>query len=206
MTYLYKKSEKPSLKSKKFTAQKNHIYEKGLQLFKNKGYDKTSVQEIAAASSLQKGSLYHYISSKENLLFEMIYRTVNTMVEMIENVKKEDLPPRQKLRRAIKMHLLSGTDFLDEFSLMMQETKYLSPKLKKRIILKKKQYDLAFREMIEEGIKKGELKKLDTKVISFIILGALNWLYQWYSSKGPLSPQQISDIFCEVILSGICKD
>jgi AcrR family transcriptional regulator len=185
--------------------RKGNVYKVALNLFKTQGYDKTSVQEIAEALNLQKGSLYHYITSKETLLFETVYGTVNKMVEMIRQVQKENLPPREKLCHAIEMHLLTGTNLLDEFSLMLQETKYLSPKLKQKILLKKKQYELVFREMIAEGIKEEVFKKLDSKVATFMILGALNWLYQWYSPKGPLSPEEISDIFCEVILSGICK-
>lgn len=185
--------------------RKDKVYKVALNLFETQGYDKTSVQEIAEALNLQKGSLYHYITSKETLLFETIYGTVNKMVEMIRQVQKENLPPRQKLCYAIEMHLLTGTNLLDEFSLMLQETKYLSPKLKKKILLKKKQYDLVFREIIAEGIEKEVFKKLDSKVATFMILGALNWLYQWYTSNGPLSPKEISDIFCEIIISGICK-
>lgn len=185
--------------------RKDNVYKEALNLFKTQGYDKTSVQEIAEALNLQKGSLYHYITSKETLLFETVYGTVNKMVKMIRQVQKENLPPRKKLCHAIEMHLLTGTNLLDEFSLMLQETKYLSPKLKQKVLLKKKQYELVFREMIAEGIKEEVFKKLDSKVATFMILGSLNWLYQWYSSKGPLSPEEISDIFCEIILSGICK-
>ena len=198
-------SKVKNIHSDRFMTRKDKVYKVALNLFETQGYDKTSVQEIAEALNLQKGSLYHYITSKETLLFETIYGTVNKMVEMIRQVQKENLPPRQKLCYAIEMHLLTGTNLLDEFSLMLQETKYLSPKLKKKILLKKKQYDLVFREIIAEGIEKEVFKKLDSKVATFMILGALNWLYQWYTSNGPLSPKEISDIFCEIIISGICK-
>lgn len=192
-------------RSDKFMSRKNNVYQAALRLFQKRGYDKTSIQEIADAVNLQKGSLYHYITSKENLLFEIIYGTVTNMVEMIRVVQSDGLPPREKLCHAIETHLLTGTSLLDEFSLMMQETKYLPPKLKRQIILKKKQYEMIFRKIIGEGIKGEEFKKLNSKVTSFMVLGAMNWLYQWYSSKGPLSPKDISDIFCEIMVDGICK-
>jgi AcrR family transcriptional regulator len=180
-----------------------NVYRAALNLFKSKGYDKTSIQEIAEASNLQKGSLYHYINGKETLLFDSVYGTVKKMVEMIEGVRKEDLPPLEKLRRAIEMHLLTGTGFLNEFSLLIQETKYLSPKLRQKVTIKRNQYELAFREMIKEGIEEQVFKDLDPKIVSFMILGALNWLYQWYSPKGPLSPKEITNIFCQVFIDGM---
>lgn len=199
-------NRKQSSRSGKFTARKEDVYRVAMDLFRNRGYDKTSVQEIAEASNLQKGSLYHYISSKETLLFDLANRTVNTMVEMIEEVNKEDLPPREKLCRAIEGHLLTGTNLLEEFSVLVQETKYLPLQLKRKVVAKKKQYETALQGIVQAGIREGVFKKLDSKVTTFLLLGALNWLYQWYSPRGPLSPKEISRILCEIVIHGIQKE
>lgn len=179
------------------------VYLKAAMLFKENGYFNTSVNQIARELDIKKGSLYYYISDKETLLFEILNRTMNTMLELVQDIPSGDFSPDQKLELAIQAHIVNAVRYLNQFSVLLHDTKHLGPDKREIILSKRKQYENIFLSIINEGVSKKIFKKLDKKLLVYMILGSCNWLYQWFSPEGTKNPDQIAEIFSEVCLNGI---
>ena len=186
-----------------FKGRMEEVYVKAAMLFKENGYLNTSVNEIARELDIQKASLYYYIKDKESLLFEILDRTMDDMLEKVNDLPLQSLPAEEKLARAIHTHIVNAVRYLNEFSVLLHDTKQLRPELREIILSKRKEYEEVFLRIIREGVSTRSLRKLDEKVLVYMILGSCNWLYQWFSPTGAKSPKQIANIFSKVFLNGL---
>jgi AcrR family transcriptional regulator len=175
------------------------------KIFAEKGYDRATLQQIADAVGMKKGSLYYYINSKEDLLFQITDSMIDHWIKEQGKVLKADMSPKDKLRNAIKKHvnLLAG-DF-ERLCVFLHEYKSLNPAWRDKIIAKRNEYQDLFYQIVNQGIKTGVFRPLDEKVVTLAILGMGNWLYQWYTPKGRLSINDISQVFSDLIMQGLEK-
>jgi len=173
------------------------------KIFAEKGYDRATLQQIAEAVGMKKGSLYYYINSKEDLLFQITNSMIDYWIKEQERVVQLDIPPQEKLRKAIKTHisLLAG-DF-ERLCVFLHEYKSLTPAWREKIISKRNEYEDLFYQIVKEGIEKGVFNPYDPKIVTLAILGMGNWLYQWYSPNGRLSIDEIAGIFSDLIMKGL---
>lgn len=181
------------------------VYVKAAMLFREYGYQNTPLNSIGRELNIQKASLYYYIRDKETLLFNILDRTMDNMLANVGNLPIDDLPADEKLQKVIHAHVITASRYLNEFTVLLQDTKHLPPEFKEIVLNKRKQYEDIFRRILEEGISKKVFVKQDLKILVYMILGSCNWLYQWYSPEGSKSPDQIAKIFSEVFLGGILK-
>ncbi|MDD3653881.1 MAG: TetR/AcrR family transcriptional regulator [Desulfotomaculaceae bacterium] len=180
------------------------IIDTAIKLFRKKNYHGTSMQDIAEEVGIYRGSIYHYINSKEEMLYHIVKRPVLKGFESLKKIQEEDLPPIQKLRRAIEYHVRHySMEHRAELAIMLEDTKHLSEKYQKLIREELKKYERTFLSIIKEGIQKGDIKELDPKIVTFAILGMTNWMYRWYAVDGILSANEVADIFIDMILNGL---
>ena len=191
--------------SRPLKARTEEVYAKAAMLFKQNGYLNTPLASIGKELNIQKASLYYYIKDKETLLFKILNRTMDTMLEKVGNLPIQDLTPDKKLKHVIYAHIINASRYLNEFSVLLQDTKHLRPDLKKIVLSKRKQYEGVFLQIIEEGISKKIFVRQDPKMLVYLILGSCNWIYQWLSLRGPKTPEQIARIFSDVFLNGLLR-
>jgi TetR/AcrR family transcriptional regulator, cholesterol catabolism regulator len=189
--------------NRQLKARTEEVYTKAAILFKEKGYLNASVNEIASKLKIQKASLYYYIKDKEALLFEILNRTMDNMLQVVGDLPSEDLSPDQKLDHAIRAHIVNASQYLNEFSVLLHDTKHLRPAQRKIILSKRDQYEEFFVRILREGIAKKVFANQDAKVLAYMILGSCNWIYQWFSPRGRKSPEEIADLFSNVFLEGV---
>ena len=179
------------------------IFEQAVRIFQQKGYHATSVQDIADAVGLQKGSLYHYISSKEELLFQIFERGSRSLTYRLEEIAASDDPPTVKLEHAIEAHLVELCRHLDMFTVYLSERRALEGRHSAKVHTQGERHARLLERIIQEGIRSGEFRAVDPKMAAHAILGMCNWLYQWYSPGGRLSPEGIARIFSDLALRGL---
>ncbi|MDD3653880.1 MAG: TetR/AcrR family transcriptional regulator [Desulfotomaculaceae bacterium] len=179
------------------------IVDTAKKLFRKKNYHGTSMQDIAEKVGIYRGSLYHYINSKEEILYHIVERPVLKGFESLKKIQEEDLPPIQKLRRAIEYHVRDSMEHQAELAILLEDTKHLSEKYQNQIREVQKKYEGTFLSIIKEGIKKGDFKKLDPKIVTFAVFGMTNWMYRWYDTDGLLSAEEIAEIFLDMIFNGL---
>jgi AcrR family transcriptional regulator len=170
------------------------------ELFARKGFGATSLDDIAEALGVTKGALYYHVKNKEEIL-RLIYLTVLTVSEEpLRRIVEANLPPTEKLRRAVEHQTAVAADRSPAMTVFYREQHYLTGPFAREIILRKKAYERYFEQIIEEGQASGVFQSfIDAKIATYGLLGMCNWLSQWYRPDGQYSPQQIAAMFVDMV-------
>ncbi len=180
------------------------VYTAALRLFREKGYHATSMQDIAAAVGLYKGSLYHYIGGKEDLLVQVFERAMGDLVMDVERVARDlALLPSDQLRRVIGLHVSAVADNLDALSVYLHEYRALTGDAFDKVVAQRERYAQLVGEIIARGVRAGEFRAPDVGIATLGVIGMCNWLSQWYHRGGRLTPKQIADRFADLVLTGL---
>jgi len=177
-----------------------------VRLFRERGYHATSMQDLAEAVGVQRGSLYHYIEAKEDLLWEIMERAMETLREGVEGVSRTRLPASTRVRDAISAHLTAAAQMRDELTILHVELKSLSPRRRQAMVTMRDGYERIFRTLVREGIAAGEFRDVDQKAAVFAILGACNWFTQWFDPGGPAGHAGFAATFSSVFLDGLRRE
>jgi AcrR family transcriptional regulator len=183
--------------------RKQQIYSTARSMFSERGYPATTVRDIARELNIQAGSLYAHIESKEDVLWEIVNRAADRFIAAADPIVTSDATPAGKLRALVRSHVRFVADHLDEATIFLHEWKFLSEERRNSVAERRRHYESLYRQVIEQGIEQGDFVPTDPKVATLLVLSAVNWMPQWYSPSGPLSPEEIADSFCELVLSGI---
>lgn len=183
--------------------RKEQVLEAAVHLFRAKGYHATSVQDIADAVGLRKGSLYHYITSKEELLFEIIHETIQAYIRRLEAIVARPEPASRRLAAAIAAHIEAVARDTEGFSIFISETRALEPEQRRRIEEASSRYGHLLEQLIQEASREGDFRSVDSTMAALAILGACNWMHRWYDPRGRLSPRQIAEAFTHVFFHGL---
>ncbi|GMA64032.1 TetR/AcrR family transcriptional regulator [Alicyclobacillus fastidiosus] len=183
--------------------KQNEIALAAVKLFEQKGYRATSVQDIADAVGLQKGSLYHYIASKEDLLMQIAHQAILQFNEQLQSILAQDISARQKLELMIRTHLTMSIDNLETTTVLWREAFALGEGPQEVIARMSDEYLNLVTQILREGVQSGEFHVTEPRVTALAILGACNWVYRWYQQSGSLSAEDISDIFGRLFLDGL---
>ena len=175
------------------------------RLFQQRGYDATSMNDVAAALKLSKGGLYHHFKSKDEILFEIMNHAMEITQERVLTPVRGIADPVERLRALIRLHIevvLSPRD--REITVMLHENHPLPPALRKRINARKKDY-IHFVESLMAEIQRGRSAKgaVSPRAAAFALLGMINWIYQWYKPEGDLQTHNLIPQFTELVFGGI---
>jgi AcrR family transcriptional regulator len=194
---------------------RQEILRTAARLFQQRGYDATSMNDVAAALKLSKGGLYHHFQSKDEILFEIMNHAMEITQERVVDPVRGIAAPEERLRALIRLHIevvLSPRD--REITVMLHENHPLPPALRKRINSRKKDYIHFLENLIAEVQKKVQEKvqekgrpqtkiKVSPRAAAFALLGMINWIYQWYKPEGELQAQNLIPQFTDLIFGGI---
>jgi TetR/AcrR family transcriptional regulator, cholesterol catabolism regulator len=183
--------------------REDQLFETATRLFKEKGYHHTSMQDLADALGMQKGSLYYYIDSKQELLRLLLERATTYLASGIDDIYAAQLPPTEKLRWALVKHAVAMMEHLDLVSVYLQEYRNLPPKRLKEALAVRKHYEQVLMRILEDGIACGEFRAVNVKMAAFGLLGMLNWTHQWFSPGGAFSAQEVADMLVDLALNGL---
>jgi AcrR family transcriptional regulator len=175
------------------------------RVFYEKSYEGASMQDIAEAVGLTKAGLYHYIGSKDQLLFEIMNYGMDILQETVLDKVKEIADPREKLSRLIAGHIdliVRARDL--EITVILHENRSLRGALRKKINARKRQYI----ELLEDTIARvqeqaGGKALLLPHVAAFELLGMINWLYQWYRPDGPVKQGDLTQAYTDFFFRGL---
>ncbi len=176
------------------------------RLFKEKGYRATTLEDIAAAVGMLKGSLYYYIRSKEELLYLVVRDPIRQAYQKLEEIVTSEAPVTAKIAQAIENHLTLFHQHYPHIAVYLHDFHHLMQKLQKNEIETPKHYQRLWIVLLEQGVESGELRHdLDVKVAGYAILGMCNWVYRWYNPHGTLSAEEIAQTFTALALEGLVQ-
>jgi AcrR family transcriptional regulator len=185
--------------------RKEHIRRKAAQLFARNGYHGTGVQQLSEAVGLGRGALYHHIGSKEALVEEIVMPRIWEMIAIGETLQAEDLPPHEKVRRLSRAQMRAIAEHLPEWTVFQRDAATLTGPVRKRIFAARDRFERVWAAIIDEGVEQGVFRSLDPIAIKGI-LGMHNYGYLWIRRRGRLTPDEIADVFCDLLLEGLLSD
>ena len=121
---------------------------------------------------------------------------------LLDEVEQSDATPDEKLRRMIVSFVHTILDELHGTALFL-DLEALSPVHRKAVIARRDRFDRGMRQVLQDGVQSGAFGQVDSKLLSFAILGAVNWIPRWYNPDGPASSQDIADRFADYLLAGL---
>ena len=185
-------------------ANREEIIAAAAKVFQTKGYHAATVQDIADAVGILKGSLYHHVKSKEDLLYLIVKEPIARIYARMAEIVASDLPAGEKLRRAILAHLEAFDQHYPHLFVYLHEREEMKRRFREQFKLSPKQYEHCWQQILREGVKAGEFRAdLDVHVVSYGLLGMLNWLYKWYDPRGRLGVREVADQFSTLALAGL---
>jgi AcrR family transcriptional regulator len=187
------------------TGQRERLLRTAAQLFAEKGYHGTGVAELGRAVELGRGGLYHHMGSKEALLVEISVRHVRDMVEVGEEILASDLTPPEMLRALSRRLMRTIADSLPEVTVFFHEINTLQGKAREEVLALRARAEAIWRQVLDEGVEEGYFRN-GGGMVTKGILGMHNYSYVWIDPDGRLAPEDIADIFCDLLLRGLLTD
>jgi AcrR family transcriptional regulator len=182
---------------------RDEILEAAAQIFREKGFHAASMQDIAQAVNLQKASLYYHVTSKQEILLDLLDRALDLLIQIIEPVTCSALLPDQKVREAVRAYLQAMLDNRDLAAVLLLEHRSLEPQYQARHIPRRDRFEHLWRDMLQEGLDQEVFSCADAPLAARYLLGVLNWTITWYRPDGDLTPDSLAAQFADLYLSGL---
>ena len=162
------------------------------RLFREKGYDGTSVRDIAQATGLQSGSWVYHFPTKQDILVAVMEEGLNDALARIEAIARLNLSPRREFEALVRTHLdtilAPGQDFIP---VVLYEWRSLDASALPRVTAPLRRYEAIWKKVIRELQRRGEWPG-PTRIDALLLFGALNWMARWYVPDGALTVDQLS--------------
>jgi AcrR family transcriptional regulator len=213
MSNVLEKSKKSAPKSsassivnppKKRRNREKEMMRAALLLFARKGYSATSVQDVANAIGVLKGSVYHYIGSKEELLFRIFLDAHVENEIFMEKVTALDLAPKDKLRTYLEHSLLTTLNNIERTTLYFRDWRYLTGKSLAELKSHRAQYSLFLQGLIEAAYEdEGFEGHVNLKHVTSFVVGGINWVADWYRPGSSVSAKSVATDYTELAMAAI---
>jgi AcrR family transcriptional regulator len=186
--------------------RRDQVVEAAVMLFSRKGYHGTTVRDIAIASGMLSGSLYAHVTSKEDLLYEIVSTAAQQFLAALAPIVAGEGSATMKLRAAMVAHVNVVAGSQMGATVFLHEWKALSEPRLSEISAQRQAYESLLGEIIRQGMASGEFRVLDEKFARLLVLSAVNWLYEWYNRDGPLGPDAVADKYADLLLQGFMRE
>jgi AcrR family transcriptional regulator len=185
--------------------ERKDILDAAAQVFRQKGFHGASMSDIAEAVNLQKASLYHHVSSKQEILLALLDRALGLLTEHIAGIAAQDIPADQKLRQMMRAYLIALADNSDLSSVLLFEHRSLDKKSHARHVPQRDKFEGLWRDVLNEGVRTKVFDCKDTAMAVRALMGVMNWTLTWYRPDGDKSIEKIADEYADLFFNGLLK-
>ena len=175
------------------------------RIIREKGYDATSVNDIARALGMTKAGLYHYISGKEALLFEIMSFGMDQIDAEVVAPTRGIADPEERLRQLLIRHARIATRAHGAVAQLSDEIRALPPPERKKIQRRMSAYFHLVRSTLGELKAAGRLRDVDLTVAAFTLLGMILWQPRWFRQGGRLNAEQVAVEVSQMALAGLLR-
>jgi AcrR family transcriptional regulator len=182
----------------------HEVVEAAAKVFYERGYADASVQDVADELGILKGSLYHYIDTKEDLLFRLLEETHDDVHQILEDVAaREDLEPLDRIELYVRRQIEYNIDNLARVSVYYHDLERLGPDRRKKIIARRREHERWVMGVVQEAQQAGVADPaLDAQVLSRCIFATIIWTYRWYT-HGRDRRKAVTDVCSAFAIGGI---
>jgi AcrR family transcriptional regulator len=185
-------------------SKREAVLETAAQLFLEKSYGRTSMNDVAARLNITKPALYHYFRNKEEILLGCYQLGTAMIEEILNDIAAHCGTGLEKVEAFIYSYANVMTVNFGRCVMRLDEGD-LSPEAFQDVRNYKRKIDRRLRTFIQDGIGDGSIAPCDPKLAAFAIAGALNWICVWYEPKGPLSPEEIAAQYVQSLTRGLAS-
>jgi TetR/AcrR family transcriptional regulator, cholesterol catabolism regulator len=184
-------------------SSRQEILRMSARLFRERGYDATSMNDISAALKLSKGGLYHHFRSKDEILFHIMNHAMDITEAKVLKPVRDIADPEARLRALIRLHIQLVLRARDrEITVILHENHPLPPGLRRRVNARKKEYIHFVEQLIAEVQRARNSVVVGARAAAFALLGMINWIYQWYRPEGPLQEEDLIRQYTDIFFAG----
>jgi AcrR family transcriptional regulator len=184
----------------------DEICDTALELFTADGYDQTPLSRIAKAIGLTKAGLYHYFSSKEELLFFIHERNIKTFFVPILDEAETIPDPEDRITFFIRNYILKAMTRDPSTKVLVHEIQNLKPEHREKITQTWRRGLDLIRDAISEMEAAGKIKKINKTFASFAAIGMCSWTFYWFDYNRKESAEELADTYVKTFLKGILKN
>lgn len=195
-------SENSHRENNKRAQKRLEILRSAAGAFRRHGYHGASMALIARTLRMTKGNLYYYFENKEDILYFCHDYSLGLILDLLAQIETSPKSPEEKLSELIVAFVQMIIDELNGVALTL-DLQPLSPARLRKIIAKRDRFDRGIREILRDGMRNGAFREGDPKLLSFAILGAVNWIARWYNPRGPAHSAEISRTFADFLIAGL---
>ena len=181
------------------------ILEAAAQVFRQKGFHGASMQDIAEAVNLQKASLYHHVSSKQEILLSILDRALELLLERISLISVQDISSDKKLQLMMREYMKILVENQDLAAVLLFEHRSLERKQHARHVPNRDKFEQLWKDVITDGVRTKIFQCDDSALATRALLGIMNWTMTWYNPDGSLNVEQIADQYANMMLNGLLK-
>jgi AcrR family transcriptional regulator len=178
-------------KSKKSSPRKEAILEKAAHLFRKHGFNATSMRDLAENVGVEAASLYNHINSKAELLQELCFRIANNFSAQMDEIIAADMNAIGKIEAILRFHIRQMIHNYEEVYVSDREWKHLTDPYLSNFKNQRRTHRQRIAAIIEEGIRKKEIKQIDAPTAVLILLHAVSGIESWHRSKQKISGEQL---------------
>ena len=180
--------------------RRGQLIRESARLFRERGYEGTSVRDIAAATGLQSGSWVYHFKTKQDILAAVMEEGLRHSLQRIEAIGGKALAPRRRFHALVRAHLETilapGQDFIP---VLLYDWRSLAPEARPRVVALQKRYEAVWDQLIAELRASGDWAE-PTRIDRLLMFGALNWIAHWYRPGGSLNVAELADVAARFLL------
>jgi AcrR family transcriptional regulator len=183
----------------------DHIYRVAAEVMCRKGYEATSMNDIAEAVGLTKAGIYYYIRRKEQLLFEIMNFAMDMVEEDVVAPAREIADAEERLHTIIDRHTKRILEVGGSVTILLEEMPALTRAHRRTLRNRKRAYFEFFRQTLEQLAAEGKLRNVNPTVATFSLFGMILWICRWYRRDGDLTPQEVLRDFHDLALNAVLR-
>ena len=191
--------------TRKKASKKEFILKKAAEMFRDKGFAATSMRDLAETVGIEAASLYNHIRSKNEILETICFDVANRFNLFMDEIEANNQQAIKKIDTLLRFHIRQMIDNIEEVIVSDREWKHLDEPYLSNFHNQRRTYRKRFAANIEEGIRNGEIKKIDAPTVVLIMLHAVNGIESWHRSNARISAQELEDNMVLIMIDGLRK-
>lgn len=192
-----------SVTRRRKASKKDLILKKAALMFRERGFAATSMRDLAESVGIEAASLYNHIRSKNEILEAICFDVANRFNHNIDLIDAESKTSIEKLKTLLRFHIQQMVEHYEEVYVSDREWKHLEEPYLSNFQNQRRSYRKKFASIIEKGIEKNEIRKIDAPTAVLIILHAVSGIESWHRSKAKISAQDLEDNMITIMIDGL---
>lgn len=193
------------MKSKKTSPRKEVILSKAAELFREKGYNASSMRDLAEKVGVEAASLYNHIKSKSDILQEICFKIANQFMTEIDQISTGNASAIEKVEEVLRFHIRQMVNNYEEVIVSDREWKHLTDPYLSNFQNQRRVYRQRIAALIQQGIEKNEIKQIDAPTAVLIMLHAVSGIESWHRSHKKISAELLEENMVMIMIEGLKK-